>query len=59
MNNLQHTIVKCDHSRLLELGFIPGTNIEVVDLGKFGKVVKLRGAMIGLRNSDFEQLVLA
>lgn len=56
MNN--YKILSCNHLRLQELGFVPGTDLEIVQKSWFGIVVKIRGAMIGLRKKDFEKLIL-
>jgi Fe2+ transport system protein FeoA len=53
-----HKILRCNNSRLLELGFIPDTIAFLIDLKKFGKVFQIKGAMIGLRNSGAEFLEL-
>ena len=52
-------IISCKNQRLLELGFIPDTIAFLIDLKKFGKVFQIKGAMIGLRNSDMDFLELA
>lgn len=55
---MYYKIISCTSSRLLELGFIPDTIAFLIDLKKFGKVFQIKGAMIGLRNSDAEFLEL-
>jgi Fe2+ transport system protein FeoA len=42
----------------MELGFTPGTLAFLIDLKGCGKVFQIRGALIGLRNSDAEFLEL-
>lgn len=42
----------------MELGFTPGTLAFLIDLNGFGKVFQIRGAMVGLRNSDADFLEL-
>jgi Fe2+ transport system protein FeoA len=53
-----YKIISCNNTRLLELGFIPGTEVFLINLKWFGKVFQLKGAMVGLRNSDAEFLDL-
>lgn len=53
-----YKIVSCKNSRLLDLGFTTGTEIKIVVDCWFGIVVVVKGAMIGLRRTDFRELEL-
>jgi Fe2+ transport system protein FeoA len=47
--------------RLMELGFLPGTHVEVVRTGGLGGLIEVeaRSSRLGLRLSEAEHLVLA
>lgn len=51
-------IISCKNSRLLDLGFVSGSEIKIVVDCWFGLVVVVKGAMIGLRRKDFRELEL-
>ncbi len=53
-----YKILECSDQRLLELGFTPGLEVFLIDLKWFGKVFRVRSALIGLRNSDLKFLKL-
>lgn len=53
-----YTITACTSARLMEHGFIPGTEVMLIDMGFFAKIFKIRGTMVAIRNTDMEYLTL-
>lgn len=58
IRQLDESIAPADRSRLLDLGFTPGTTVEHVLTGLFGGVraYLVRGAMISLRRDQADMI---